>query len=292
MNDLLNRISHDSYLSKIEDYFPSAWIGHAPFLKFLIREIKPKTFVELGVHNGFSYFVGCQAIRECGLSTTAYAIDHWEGDPQAGFFDNSVYEEVVRVNSKYSNFSNLIKSSFSEALDSFENSSIDLLHIDGFHSYESVKQDFETWLPKLSKNGVILLHDIHVRRNSFGVFKYWKEVKEKFKTMEFVGSHGLGIVFLGEVPDGEILALFQISENGDQAQIHGTFGSISDDVIQSYRRRVFDSAVAERDNAIAERDNAIAERDNAIAEHDAIKSSTIWKLSTPYRKLIQSLRRI
>jgi hypothetical protein len=132
---------------------------------------------------------------------------------------------------------------------------------------------------------VILLHDIHVRRNSFGVFKYWKEVKEKFKTMEFVGSHGLGIVFLGEVPDGEILALFQISEKGDQAQIHGTFGSISDDVIQSYRRRVLDSAVAERDNAIAERDNAIAER-------DAIKSSTTWKLFTLYRKLIRSLRRV
>ena len=55
---------------------------------------------------------------------------------------------------------------------------------------------------------------------------------------------------------------------------------------------MFDSAVAERDNAIAERDNAIAERDNAIAERDAIKSSTIWKLFTPYRKLIRSLRRI
>ena len=37
---------------------------------------------------------------------------------------------------------------------------------------------------------------------------------------------------------------------------------------------------------------AIAERDNAIAERDAIKSSTIWKLFTPYRKLIRSLRRI
>jgi hypothetical protein len=56
--------------------------------------------------------------------------------------------------------------------------------------------------------------------------------------------------------------------------------------------RVFESAVAERDSAVAERDSAVAERDSAVAERDAMNSSTIWKLSTPYRKLIQSLRRI
>ena len=286
----LNDISHDPYLYGVDDYMSSAWIGHAPFMKFIVRELKPKIFVELGVHNGFSYFVGCQAIRECGLSTKAYAIDHWEGDAQAGFFDDSIYKGVIRTNSKYSGFSTLIKSSFLDALTSFKDNSIDLLHIDGFHSYKSVKEDFEAWLPKMSKDGVILLHDIHVRRNTFGVFKFWQEIKKEFKTIEFVGSHGLGVVFNGKVSTGKCSELFEISENGYESEINGTFGSISDDVIQTFRTH--DKAMAERDKAMAERDKAMAERDKAMAERDSIANSTIWKFFGPYRTLIHVLRKI
>jgi len=288
MDKLLNQISHDDYLFRVDDYLPSAWIGHAPFLKFLIREWKPSSFVELGVHNGFSYFVGCQSIQECQLSTKAFAVDHWLGDSQAGFFDDNVFQSVITLNQKYSNFSTLLKMSFDEALEQFGNSSIDLLHIDGFHSYESVKKDFESWLPKMSPNAIVLLHDIHVRRNTFGVYLFWKELKRLRKTIEFVGSHGLGVVFLGEIPEGKIAQLFEISENGGLPQVQGTFGSISDDVIQNARNFLDHSAIAERDSAIAERDSAIAERDSAIAERDSILNSTIWRISKSYR-LIRSL---
>ncbi len=268
MEKLLNSISHDEYLSQVDDYLPSAWLGHAPFLKFLIREFKPRNYVELGVHNGFSYFVGCQAISECKLDTKAFGIDHWIGDLQAGFFDERVFDKVSNLNRKYASFSKLLRMTFSDALHEFDQGSIDLLHIDGFHSYESVKEDFETWLRKMNPNGLILLHDIHVRRNTFGVFQFWKEIKEKYKTIEFVGSHGLGLVFLGEIPSGKLSELVKISEDGEISQVQGTFGSISDDVIQNSRNYEYAVAIAERDNAIAERDNAIAERDNAIAERD------------------------
>jgi hypothetical protein len=275
MDNLLNEISHDEYLFRVDQYLPSSWIGHAPFLKFLVREHKPRLFVELGVHNGFSYFVGCQSIQECHLSSSkAFAVDHWLGDSQAGFFDDNVFQSVRALNQKYSGFSTLLKMSFDEALDQFGNSSIDLLHIDGFHSYESVKKDFESWLPKMSPNAIVLLHDIHVRRNTFGVYSFWEELKKLHKTIEFVGSHGLGVVFLGEIPEGKIAQLFEISENGDLPQVQGTFGSISDDVIQNARNFLDHSAIAERDSAIAER--------------DSILDSTIWKVSKSYR-LIRNL---
>jgi hypothetical protein len=283
MDELLNEISHDEYLFRVNNYLPSAWIGHAPFLKFLVREQKPRLFVELGVHNGFSYFVGCQSIQECHLNSKAFAVDHWLGDSQAGFFDDSVFQGVKTLNQKYSSFSTLLKMSFDEALDQFENSSIDLLHIDGFHSYESAKNDFESWLPKMSSSSIILLHDIHVRRNTFGVYLFWKELKKNYRTIEFVGSHGLGVVFLGEIQDGKIAQLVEISKGGELSQVQGTFGSISDDVIQNSRNFLLESAIAERDSAIAERDSAIAERDSAIAERDSVLNSTIWKLSKSYR---------
>jgi hypothetical protein len=325
MDELLNEISHDEYLFSVQDYVQSAWIGHAPFLKFIIREQRPKNFVELGVHNGFSYFVACQAIKECNVNCSAFAIDNWVGDEQAGFFDDSVYEGVNVINTKYSDFSTLLKMNFSDALTQFGDSSIDLLHIDGFHSYESVRNDFESWISKMNSNGIILLHDIHVRRNSFGVYLFWKEVKSKFKTIEFVGSHGLGVVFLGEVPKGKLAQLFEIANSGNLSQIQGTFGSISDDVIQGSRMGEIsaavaerdvavaerdvavaerdaavaerdaavaerDAAVAERDAAVAERDAAVAERDAAVAERDLIVNSTIWRLFAPYRKSLTLIR--
>ena len=269
MDKLLNEISHDEYLFRVNNYLPSAWIGHAPFLKFLVREQKPRLFVELGVHNGFSYFVGCQSIQECQLNSKAFAVDHWLGDSQAGFFDDNVFQGVKTLNLKYSDFSTLLKMSFDEALNQFDNSSIDLLHIDGFHSYESAKKDFESWLPKMSSSAIILLHDIHVRRNTFGVYLFWKELKKKYRTIEFVGSHGLGVVFLGEIHEGKIAQLVEISKGGEISQVQGTFGSISDDVIQNSRNFLLESAIAERDSAIAERDSVL--------------NSTIWKLSKSYR---------
>jgi hypothetical protein len=299
MDKLLNEISHDQYLFSVANYMQSAWIGHAPFLKFLIREQKPKLFVELGVHNGFSYFVGCQAIEECGLDTQAFAVDHWFGDEQAGFFDDSVFKSVESLNAKYSSFSKLLKMSFDQALNSFAPASIDLLHIDGFHSYESVKEDFDSWLPKMEKNGIILMHDVHVRRNSFGVYKFWEEIKAKYRTIEFVGSHGLGVVILGTAPPGKLTRLLEIADNGNLPQIQGTFGSISDDVLQGSHvgdvnnalevgdsaLAERDSAIAERDSAIAERDSAIAERDSALAERDIVLNSDIWRITKPYRWL-------
>lgn len=276
MDKLLNEISHDQYLFRVDDYMPSAWIGHAPFLKFLIRELKPTVFVELGVQHGFSYFVGCQSIKECQLNAKAFAVDHWLGDPQAGFNDESVFQNVKALNNKYLGFSTLLKMSFDDARDRFEDNSIDLLHIDGFHTYESVRSDFESWLPKMSKNSIILLHDIHVRRNTFGVYLFWKELKKKYRNIEFVGSHGLGVVFLGEVPKGDLAQLVDMSESGELPQVQGTFGSISDDMIQYSRNFLNDSALAERDSALAERDSAIAERDSVLG-------SRIWRISRPYR---------
>ena len=276
MDELLNQITNDSYFYNVKHYKQSAWLGHAPFMKFIFREFKPKVFVELGTHNGFSYFVGCQSIVECGLDCKAFAVDHWIGDAQAGFFNQTVYDQVVETNEEYKHFSTLLKMSFSNATEVISDSSVDLLHIDGYHSYESVSEDFFSWLPKMTANGVILLHDIHVRRNTFGVYKLWAEIKKKYQTMEFVGSHGLGVVFLGEIPRGLFSELFEISNSGNLAQIQGTFGSISDSVMQSLLLQKSASLIERLEH---ERDGAILERDGAILERELIIQSKIWKAS-------------
>jgi hypothetical protein len=269
-DEYLNSISHDDYLFTIATYADSSWLGHAPFLKYLMREIRPKVFVELGVHNGFSYFVACQSVVENQLDTSCFAIDHWLGDSHVGHFDEDIYENVQSMNSKYSDFSTLVRKDFNNAAMDFSENSIDLLHIDGHHSYESICNDFLTWLPKMKTSGIVLIHDVFVHRTTFGVFTFWKEIKNKYKTMEFTFSHGLGIIFLGDFPTSTLKGVYEYSIVADgMSQIAGTFGSIADDVIQGMGTRRSHKSVAERDSAMAERDSAMAERDSAMAERDS-----------------------
>ncbi|MFZ3377560.1 MAG: class I SAM-dependent methyltransferase, partial [Chthoniobacterales bacterium] len=152
----------------IQRYFGGAWSMHLPFAYDLMREFRPKVFVELGVWKGESYFTFCQSVEENGVATQCYGIDTWRGDAHAGIYGPEIGNEVVAYNSRYSRFSHLMAMTFKEAAGEFSDGSIDLLHIDGAHRYEDVKKDFETWLPKLSQNGIVLFHDVTARVKGFG----------------------------------------------------------------------------------------------------------------------------
>lgn len=194
----------------------SAWVEHGPFAFWLVDAMRPRTIVELGTHNGYSFFALCQAVKTLGLSTACYAVDTWQGDDHAGFYSDEIYGLVSQVrHADYTDIATLIRATFDEALPYFTDDSVDLLHIDGRHGYEDVKHDFETWLPKLSSGAVVLFHDINVRRDGFGVWKLWDELKSRHPSFEFVHGHGLGVLALGEqVPQG-LQALFAASSNPD-----------------------------------------------------------------------------
>lgn len=187
----------------------SAWIEHIPFAFWIIEVLKPKTVVELGVHKGTSYFAFCQAVKYSNINCACYGIDTWQGDEHAGFYEQEIFAKVASHNAeKYSGFSTLIRSTFDEANAYFIDATIDLLHIDGLHTYEAVKHDFETWLPKLSPNAVVLFHDINVRERNFGVFKLWNELKQQYLNFQFDFGHGLGVITIGNAVQEELNILF------------------------------------------------------------------------------------
>lgn len=176
---------------------PYSWVGHIPFAYLIVKLIKPSILVELGVHSGNSYNAYCQAVKKLGLNTICYGVDTWEGDEQAGYYGNEVFEDLLQYHEKnYAAFSNLLRMTFDQALEYFSDHLVDLLHIDGCHTYEAVKHDFEAWLPKMKGNGVVIFHDIHVRERDFGVWRLWEDLKKSYKTIEFNHAHGLGILFL------------------------------------------------------------------------------------------------
>ena len=199
-----------SLVFQAPDYLaPSAWIEHVPFAFWITDALKPTNFVELGTHHGTSYFAFCQEIRRQGLATGAWAVDTWKGDEHAGFYGEAVWEAVDHHNRvTYPGFSQLIRERFDAALPRFADGSIDLLHIDGLHSFEAVSADFDAWLPKLSRRAVVLLHDSQVRDRGFGVFHLIEHLRTRYPIFEFSHGHGLAVVGVGPEQSLRLRALF------------------------------------------------------------------------------------
>ena len=211
-NSVFNPLNHPVSFAYPARIAPSGWIGHVPFAMYLIDVLRPRAIAELGTHYGVSYCAFCQAVKELGLETRCYAIDSWQGDEHSGFYGPQVLSDLEEHhNPLYSDFSRLVQSSFTEALGYFADDTFDLLHIDGFHTYDAVRDDFEEWLPKLTDRGVVLLHDINVRERGFGVWQFWEELKLRFPNFEFVHSHGLGVLAVGKSYPDELNQLFQCS---------------------------------------------------------------------------------
>lgn len=218
-----NPLDHSICLAYPLRLAASGWTGHVPFAMYLIDILRPKVVVELGTHYGVSYCSFCQAVKELKLETRCYAIDNWQGDEQSTYYGPEVLRDLKEHHDPlYGGFSRLIQSNFDDALHHFENKTIDLLHIDGYHTYAAVRHDFETWLPKMSERGVVLLHDTNVRDVDFGVWKLWEQLQRLYPHFEFVHSHGLGVLAVGEQSRELLQELLETSKE-DQAQIREIF---------------------------------------------------------------------
>ena len=147
---------------------------------------------------GASFISACEAARRFDIGTRCVGVDTFSGDEQAGYIDgDEVFREVGAYIAARYRACELMRTTFDTAVRQFQDRSIDLLHIDGLHTYEAVAKDFQTWHPKLSERSIVLLHDIEVRDNGFGVWRLWEELKQKYPHFEFHHAYGLGVLGTG-----------------------------------------------------------------------------------------------
>jgi predicted O-methyltransferase YrrM len=168
---------------EVIDNIVSAWTGHKEFAMWLVKTMQPDTVVELGVDYGYSTF--CFAAPNIG---TVYGIDWFNGDSQTGY--RNTYSNVMDGIQR-GNFNNIkiIVDKFDEVAKKWDRP-IDILHIDGFHMYEYVKNDFEKWYPFVRDGGIILMHDTISFPDEVG--KFFDEIN--LPKLNFKNSAGLGIV--------------------------------------------------------------------------------------------------
>ena len=253
------------------------WEGHRDFAYDLLQFVRPERLVELGSQYGCSLFSFCQAVRDFKLNTEINAVDMWSGDIGAEITGEEVYALVQKTAATYYPEVNLhlFQMCFDDARPNFADNSIDILHIDGGHTFEDVEHDFTTWLPKLKENGIVLFHDVYSPIDQ-GSCDHWEKTKKEYDCyFDFTHSCGLGILF----PKGRYWY--------DKLEEVGFFKYYKDLYFYrskyKYTQERFDElkglyeeryrAIEQQSKMIDERDARIAADERLVAEKDAAIAS-------------------
>ena len=138
------------------------------YSKMVDEAAEGASFVEVGAFYGKSAAFMAVEIINSGKNIDFHVVDTWRGSPehQDGGFDrqeamiNDTAFDIFTANmspvaGKYIPH----KMPSLEAAALFEDNSLDFVFIDAMHDYEAVKDDINTWYPKVKVGGYIGGHD-------------------------------------------------------------------------------------------------------------------------------------
>ncbi len=169
-----------------------------------VRELEPNHLMEIGTAKGGTLFLFCQVSSP---KAQAISVDLPGGKFGGGYssrksnlyraFAKSNQEIVlIRKNAHHEHTLNEVKKVLSGL-------KLDFLFIDGDHTYEGVKKDFEMYSPLVRKGGIVAFHDIakHPEKSKCEVNKFWEEIKYNHKNSEFInnvnqGTYGIGLIYI------------------------------------------------------------------------------------------------
>jgi predicted O-methyltransferase YrrM len=175
------------------------WLLHG-----LVRAIAPDVCVEIGSSRGLSACYIGLALKQLGRGRL-YAID----PHTATAWNDAVEPEtlpVMRQNLRIfgvENYVTIIRSLSHDAAAGWSRP-IDVLFIDGDHSYEGVRRDWELFSPHVRRMGIVIFHDTlwelagdssGYRRDDMGVPRFVDELRRNgYPVVTVDGHYGISLV--------------------------------------------------------------------------------------------------
>lgn len=193
---LANRIAHKKRVQSVLVHsraaaieFKSGLGDSACLLYALARSLKPDVCVEIGSARGKSTCYIGMALKE-NCSGRLFAIDphsetDWNDPDSVDSFDE-LQKNVVALGLLEQ--VTVIRTTSEEAAQGWDRS-IDLLFIDGDHTYKGVKRDWELFMPFVKRFGMVVFHDtmweftpynqLHYARADMGVPRFLDELRRE-----------------------------------------------------------------------------------------------------------------
>jgi predicted O-methyltransferase YrrM len=158
-----------------------------------VQSLKPKVVLEVGTYQGGTLF--CWS-RICPSDTTFISVDLPGGAFGGGYNADDVQRFQTFLNPGQSLHCLRMDSHAVETVQEVRNllgdRSVDFLFLDGDHSYEGVRADFELYGPLVRSGGIIAFHDIveHSHMPACRVHEFWREIKKSCSALELVDRDG------------------------------------------------------------------------------------------------------
>ncbi|VVB58861.1 Methyltransferase domain protein [Candidatus Anstonella stagnisolia] len=162
----------------------------------LLGEQPPKNVLEIGTANGGTLFLFCNSSTP---DATIISLDFGGYSSAQGWLYKSFAKKAQNLHLLRGDSHNA--QSLEKIKSILKGNPLDFLFIDGDHSYEGVKKDFEMYSPLVRKGGIIAFHDVvvHPPELRCEVSRFWEELKQTHNTKELVkdkaqGWAGIGVV--------------------------------------------------------------------------------------------------
>ena len=168
-------------------------------LALFVQKLNPKIVVEIGTKFGGTFMIWNEVTNAKTIS-----VDLVEGI-HGGVTRESTDKRNIHFKNLYGDKCTFIEgnshehSTYETLVNALNGELIDFLFIDGDHTYEGVKQDFETYSKLVLKDGWIAFHDIndterHRQRDVY-VGKLWNELSgEKIEFNVGADWAGIGVI--------------------------------------------------------------------------------------------------